>query len=41
MEQNEAFDPLDVGLFGAVGIVFTADGVGNLVEQFTGAFAHF
>jgi hypothetical protein len=41
MEQEEAFDPLNVGLFGAVGIVLAADSIGNLAEQFTGAFAHF
>ena len=41
MEQDEAFDPLNVGLFGAVGIVPAADSIGNLVEQFTGAFSSF
>lgn len=41
MEQDEAFDPLHIGLFGAIGVVFRADSVSNLVEQFAGAFARF
>ena len=34
VEEDVAFDPFFVGLFGAVGVVFEADGVGDLVEQF-------
>ena len=34
MKEDVAFYPLFVGLFGAVGVVFETDGVGDLVEQF-------
>lgn len=33
--------PLNVGRFGPAGMVLAADDVGNLVEQFAGAFVHF
>jgi hypothetical protein len=34
VEEDVAFDPVFVGLFGAVGVVFEAEGVGDLVEEF-------
>ncbi len=34
MEEDVAANPVDVGFFGAVGVVFGAEGVGELVEQF-------
>jgi len=34
MEEDEAADPIDVGFFGAIGVVFCAEGIGELVEQF-------
>ncbi len=34
MEEDEAFDPVDVGFFGAIGIVFEAQGFADLVKQF-------
>lgn len=36
VEEDVAFDPVFVGLFGAVGVVFETDGVGDLVEEFAG-----
>ena len=36
MKEDVAFDPVLVGLFGAVGVVFGADGVAHLIEQFAG-----
>jgi hypothetical protein len=38
MEEDVAFDPVAVGLFGAVGVVFEAQGVGDLVEEFSRGF---
>ena len=32
VEEDEAFDPVDVGLFGADGVVLEADGLTNLIE---------
>lgn len=32
VKKDEAFDPVDVGLFGAVGIVFEAEPVPHLIE---------
>lgn len=32
--EDVAFDPVFVGLFGAVGVVFGAYGIGDLVEEF-------
>ena len=32
MKEDVAMDPVDVGFFGAVGVVFGAEGVGELVE---------
>ena len=40
VEQDVAPDPADVGLFGADRVVFEADGVADLVEEFFGAFVH-
>ena len=34
MEEDEAFDPVDVGFFGAIGIMFEAQGFADLVEKF-------
>jgi hypothetical protein len=34
VEEDIAFDPFDVGLFGAIGVVFDADDVGDLLEEF-------
>jgi hypothetical protein len=34
VEKDERRDPIHVGLFGAVGIVFGADGVAHLIEKF-------
>ena len=36
VEEDVAFDPFDVGLFGAVGVVFGAEGFAHLIEQFFG-----
>jgi len=33
VEQDEVANPVDVGLFGAAGVVFEAQGVANLVEE--------
>jgi hypothetical protein len=33
MEVDVAFDPVDVGLLGATGVMLWADGITNLVEQ--------
>lgn len=38
VEEDVAFDPVAVGLFGAVGVVFEAQGVGDLVEEFARGF---
>ena len=34
MKENKAFDPTDIGLFGAVSVVFTADCIANLIQKF-------
>jgi hypothetical protein len=36
VEQDEARDPIHIGLLGAVGIVLEAQRVANLIEQFLG-----
>jgi len=36
VEEDEAFDPEDVTLLGAVGIVLEANGVAYLIEEFFG-----
>jgi hypothetical protein len=36
MEEDVAAYPLDVGLFGLVGVVFKSEGVADLVEEFFG-----
>ena len=38
MEEDEAFDPIHIGFFGADGIVFEADGVAKLIEEFGRVF---
>ena len=40
VEEDVAFDPVFVGLFGAGGVVFGADGVGDLVHEFAGLVLH-
>lgn len=40
VEEDEAANPGDVGLFGADGIVFEPNSVTNLIEQFPGALFH-
>jgi len=41
VEEDIAFDPVYVGLFGADGAMFAADGVADLVQQLSfGAFVH-
>ena len=40
VEKNVAFDPVFAGLFGAKGVMFDADGIADLVEQFSGGFFH-
>jgi len=40
VEVNKAFDPIDVGVFGAAGIMFDADGGAELVEEFRGFSGH-
>ena len=34
MEEDETFDPIHVGIFGAVGVMLGLEGVMHLVEQF-------
>lgn len=36
MKDDVAFDPVDIGLFGAVGVVFGAQGFLDLLKQFFG-----
>lgn len=38
VKEDEAFDPVFVGLFGAVGVMLKADGVGDLVEELAWGF---
>ncbi|MBU0493635.1 MAG: hypothetical protein KKB13_17455 [Chloroflexi bacterium] len=40
VKEDKAADPVHVGLFGADGIVFEADGVADLVEEFPGFLGH-
>ena len=40
VETDVAFDPVDVGLFGADGIVFDPDGVTDSIEQFPRSWFH-
>jgi len=37
VKKDEAANPIDVGLFGAKGIVFGTDGVADLFEEFFSA----
>jgi len=37
VEVDVEFDPADVGLLGAIGRVFEADGVTELIQQLLGA----
>ena len=34
VKEDEALDPIDVGFFGANGIMFGSDGVSDTVKQF-------
>jgi len=34
VEEDVAANPFDVGLFGALGVVFDADGIADLFEEF-------
>jgi hypothetical protein len=34
VEEDKAFDPIDVGFFGSNRIVLETDGVADLVEEF-------
>ena len=34
VKEDEAFDPADVALFGAIGVVFATQGVAHLIEKF-------
>jgi hypothetical protein len=36
VKEDEAFDPIEVGLFGAAGIMLGPQGVADLIEQFGG-----
>ena len=38
VEEDEAFDPANVCLFGADGVMLAADGITHLIEEFLGAF---
>lgn len=40
MEQDKAPDPVHVGVFGADGVVFKAQGIADLVEKFLGSWFH-
>ena len=40
MEEDVAFDPIFLGLFGAVRVMPGADGVGDLIEEFAGRILH-
>lgn len=40
VEEDETLDPVNVGLFCALGIVLTADGVGDLFQQLLGTLGH-
>lgn len=37
VKENIAFNPADMGLFSADGVVLASDGVTNLIEQLPGA----
>ena len=41
VEQDEPFDPVDVGLFSANGGLFDAQRIPDLVQQFPGFWFHF
>ena len=34
IEENESSDPAGISLFGTVGVIFSADGITDLTEQF-------
>lgn len=40
VKKDVAFDPVDVGLFGADGVVLEADDVAHLIKQFLGTMCH-
>jgi len=41
VEEDEAFDPVDIGLFSADGGVFEAQRIPDLVQRFRGFWFHF
>jgi len=41
VEEDVAFDPIHIGLFGTIRVMFCADGFADLVEQFFGFGVHF
>lgn len=40
MENDEVLDPIHIGLFCAVGIMFCTDGLADLIQQFWGSRFH-
>jgi hypothetical protein len=40
VEQDEAFDPPDIGVFGADGVMLAADRIADLIEQCVGTSRH-
>jgi len=40
VKEDVALDPVFVGVFGAIGVVFDADGVADLVEEFSFFWGH-
>jgi len=40
VEVDVTFDPVDVGLLGAIGIVFEAQFISHTIEQFLILFRH-
>jgi|GEM_PF-5340700 len=36
VEEDEALDPIHIGLFGAIRVVFAADGITDLVKELVG-----
>ena len=41
VEEDVAFDPVNIGLLGADGVVFAPDGLTDLVKELLGAFLHY
>ncbi len=40
VKQDEAANPLYVGFFGSVGVVFESDDISHLIQQFLRALLH-